>query len=232
MRSFLLLSLLAMFALPVQDGAVDGSSVSVLGYKWEKSRQTIVLPDNSATTAPAAAVLPLNKNFQRKVRDNQTAGARDPNADSVDGRAAALEQSVQESRKAAPKKLDGFAYKVKIQNAGAKVVEVVFFEYQFTESAAPANVTRRQFLCGVNVKPGKEKEISAFSLSGPSDVVSVESLGNKSGDLFKEKVIINRVEYSDGSIWQRKDWNFAEIKTGYTRAISTPWGANEMCRGL
>jgi hypothetical protein len=229
MRSLLLLPLLVVFALPAQ----DGSPVTVLSFKWEKSRHVIETPDNSPTTIPAAdAMAPANRNFRRNVRVNDPAGARDPNADSVDARAAELEKSVQQSRKAPPKRLDGFAYKVKVQNASDKVVEIVFFEYQFTESASPANTTRRQFLCGVNIKPGKERELSAFSLSGPSEVVSVESLGNKGGSLFQEKVVINRVEYSDGSIWQRKDWNFAEIKQGYTRAVGTPWAAGEMCRGL
>ena len=233
MKSILLLTLLVTLAVPYQDGspADDGSSLVVLGFKWSKSRQVIAPPDDG-TTAPAAEMIPANKNFQRNVRVNDPVGARDPNADSVDGRAAAIEKNVQESRKAGPKRLDGFAYKVKVQNAGAKVAEVVFFEYQFTEAAAPANVTRRQFLCGVNIKPGKEKELTALSLSGPSDIISVGSLSNKDGNLFQEKVVINRVEYSDGSIWQRKDWNFAEIKSAYTRAVGTPWGPNEMCRGL
>jgi hypothetical protein len=43
--------------------------------------------------------------------------------------------------------------------------------------------------------------------------------------------LLNRVEYADGSIWQRRDWNFAEIKLSYKRAVETPW-EGEMCRGL
>jgi hypothetical protein len=43
--------------------------------------------------------------------------------------------------------------------------------------------------------------------------------------------VINRVEYADGSILQRKGWNFAEMKSSIERAIKTPWGA-EMCRGI
>lgn len=234
MKSLILLPLLAMFALPVQDGAIPGddSSVAVLSYKWMKSRQTITMPDESATTVPAVTVIPSVRNPHRNVRVNDPLGTKDPNADSVDARAAALEKNVQDSRKNQPKNLEGFAYKVKVQNASKKVIEIVFFEYQFTEAASPGNMTRRQFLCGVNIKPDKEKELLAFSLNGPRDVISVESLSNKDGNLFQEKVVINRVEYADGSIWQRRDWNFAEIKTAYTRAVGTPWGANEMCRGL
>jgi hypothetical protein len=47
----------------------------------------------------------------------------------------------------------------------------------------------------------------------------------------QEKVLINRVEYADGTIWQRRDWSFAAIRENYKRAIETPWG-NEMCRSL
>jgi hypothetical protein len=224
-----------MLVSPVQSqnavrSSDEDSSLVVLGFKYSKSRQVIEKPENEAT-APAAAMIPDNKNFQRNVRANAPAGVRDPNADTIDGRSAALEKSVQESRAPKTKPVDGFAYRAKVQNASKKVVEIVFWEYQFKEASNPATAARRQFLCGVNIKPDKEKELLAFSMSGPSEVISVGSLANKSGSLFQEKVVINRVEYADGTIWQRKDWNFAEIKLTFERAIATPWGA-EMCRNL
>jgi hypothetical protein len=224
-----------MLVSPVQSqnavrSADEDSSLVVLGFKYSKSRQVIEQPENEATV-PAAAMIPDNKNFQRNVRANAPAGVRDPNGDTLDGRSAALEKSVQEARAPKTKLVDGFAYRAKVQNASKKVVEIVFWEYQFKEVSNPATVVRRQFLCGVNIKPDKEKELLAFSVSGPSDVISVGSLANKSGSLFQEKVVINRVEYSDGTIWQRKDWKFAEVKLTFERAIATPWGA-EMCRNL
>ena len=91
-------------------------------------------------------------------------------------------------------------------------------------------MTRRQFLCGLNLKPGKEKELIAFSLAGPSRVVSVQTLANKIEKPPLERVLINRIEYADGTIWQRQDWSFAEIRLSYRNAIATPW--TEMCRGL
>ena len=68
-------------------------------------------------------------------------------------------------------------------------------------------------------------------MSGPGDVVSAASGAIASGKLLQEQAVINRVEFVDGSIWQRKDWNFAEIKQGYLRAVGAPWGT-EMCRVL
>lgn len=210
--------------------ADPGSSVVVLGFKWSKSRQTVAKPV-PASTGPAASISRDDLNYERSKRSNDPPGATDARAQTVDARSAALEKVVQESRSSGSKTVDGFDHRVKVRNAGAKVVEIVFWEYQFIELLNPANVIRRQFICGVEMKPNKEKEIQAFSVSNPSAVISVDSLANKSGKPFEEKVVINRVEYADGSIWQRKDWNLAEVKFAIARAVGTPWGA-EMCRSL
>lgn len=234
MRTLLLLPLLLIFVSPTQGQSAaspdEGSQMVVLGFKWSRSRQTFERHDEE-NTAPAAVLTPDHKNFQRSRRINAQAGERDPIGDTEDGRRAALEKIVQESRTPQANSVSGFAYRVKVRNTSAKVVDIVFWEYQFSDSMNPQAVTRRQFLCGVNIKPDKSKELQAFSLSGPSDVVSVASLGNNSGSYFQEKAVINRVEYADGSIWQRKGWNFAEIKLTYERAVGTPWGS-EMCRAL
>lgn len=232
MRTLLLLPLLLTLVPPGQNAAppADESSVAVLSFKWEKDRRAVENRD-APSTAPAAAMIPANKNFERNRRINDPVGARDPNADTIDGRSAAIEKNVRDARSSKRKPVDGFAYEVKIRNAGKKAVEVVFWEYQFIETAKPSNVARRQFLCGAQIKPNKEKELQAFSLAGPGDVISAGSLEGKSAKLFEEKVVINRVEYADGSIWQRKDWNFAEVRSSIARAVATPWGT-EMCRAL
>jgi hypothetical protein len=184
---------------------------------------------SSDPTAPAAAMIPANKNFERTRRANNSPGERDPNLDTIDGRSAALERTVQESR--APKPVDGFSYRAKVANASSKSVEVIFWEYQFIDATDPTLISRRQFLCGVNIKPGKDKELQAFSLAGAGDVVSAGTLAKKAEALFKENAVINRIEYSDGGIWQRKGWSLNDVRLGYERALRTPWGA-EMCRGL
>ena len=118
-----------------------------------------------------------------------------------------------------------------MRNGGKNTIEILFWEYQFKELANPANIVSRQFLCGVNIKPGKEEELRVFSALSPSTVISVDSLGSKSENLFEEKILINRVEYADGSIWQRKDWSYTDMKPAINRALEIPWGM-EMCRSL
>jgi len=228
MRNLLLLTFALLFVPSPQTREI--SSVVIISYKWSKSRQ-VMKKIEPQYTAPAPGMIPQNKKWERDARVNNPPGARDPSLDSTDGRSAAIEKNVQESLAPQPKPVDAFKYEVKVQNATAQAVDILFWEYQFIERANPQNVTRRQFLCAMNIKAGKEKEIQAFSLAGPSEVVNVDTLAQDSANPFEEKVLINRVEYADGSIWQRKDWKFGEIREGYRRATSTPW-SKEMCRGL
>jgi hypothetical protein len=234
MKTLLLWPLLFVFVSPVQNPTASQGVVNVLGFKWSRLHQKGKAPDPAQTSPPIPAreMIPANKVFQREARVNDPMGAKDPNEDTIDTRSAALEKIVQQSRTPTAKSVDNFAYSVKIKNASQKVIEILFWEYQFIDPSNAANVTRRQFLCGVNIKPEKEKELQALGSSGPGEVISVGSLANPSGNVFQEKVVINRVEYADGSNWQRKDWNPNEIKLTYERAVSTPWNPGEMCRGL
>jgi len=230
MKTLLLLSLLLSFIVAFQ-GLVVSSDVSPLtvgNFKWSRARRNVEKPPVEGN-APASAMIPQNRNFARNARVNDPQGVRDPNADTLDGRSAAIEKSVAEARAPKTQPLDGYAYRIKIQNSSTKIVEIVFWEYQFHDPANPDLVARRQFLCGVNIPAGKGKELEGFSLSGPSDVIDVKTLN--AGTAFKENVSINRVEYSDGSIWQRKAWNLAELKGSYERVLREQWVPG-MCKGL
>ena len=121
MKILLLLPLLAMLTFPdrvVQTGTADGSQITVLSFKWSRSHQKI---DTSAPEKPlpARAMTQADKNYDRNVRINDPAGVRDPNADTLDGRGAALEKSVRDAEKP---EVDSFAYQATIHNASKQAV--------------------------------------------------------------------------------------------------------------
>ncbi len=229
MKTLLFLSLLISLLSSFQIAAVnnDSSPMTVTSFKWSRARQKVDVPEAEGN-APARAMIPQNRTFARNARVNDPQGVRDPNQDTLDGRSAAMEKSVAESRAQRSKTMDGYLYRIKAQNTSAKVAEIVFWEYRFVDPANPELIARRQFLCGVNMLAGKGKDLEGFSLSGPSEVVNVKTLADNA---FKEDVLINRVEYSDGSIWQRKGWNLAEVKASYERVLREQWVPGT-CKGL
>lgn len=235
MRVFLFMPILLLLFSESLSGQVkteNSALVEVLGSKWSKFRQKIEKPDNQTTGRAQSVSNRANRSFERNRRVNDPVGVPDPNADTIEGRSQALEKNVQDARSPKSVFVDGFLYEARIRNAGRNTIEVLFWEYQFKELANPANISSRQFLCGVNIKSGKEQELSVFSTFSPGGVISAGSLPeNNSEKLFEEKILINRIEYADGTIWQRKSWNYAAIKSAIERALETPWGT-EMCRNL
>jgi len=218
----------ALFAAG-QDQSED-SLVSVIGHKWERLRISGEKIDN-AGVPPVRSVINENKMRQRNARENQPKGSFDPNEATVDGRSAALERSVQDSRAVKTDDVNAFRYSASVKNNGDRKIEVIFWEYRFKEFANPANVSRHQFLCSVKIKPGEKFELFANSILAPSEVVSSGSLSDSSGKVFDEKVLINRIEYADGAILQRREWKMAEVKAGVEKATSAGWG-KEVCRNL
>lgn len=232
MKTLLLLSLLLSLLGSVQVSSFQDvdSPLTVNSFKWSRARQKVDVPEADATV-PARAMIPQNRNFARNARVNDPQGVRDPNLDTLDGRSAAMEKSVAESRMHRDKVMDGYAYRIKVKNSGEKVVEVVFWEYRFIDSTNPELIARRQFLCGVSIASGKGKDLEGFSLSGPSDVINVKTLADNAAEPFRQEVLINRLEYADGSMWQRKGWNLAEVKASYERVLREQWVPGT-CKGL
>ena len=212
-----------------QDVSADEAPIAVLSYNWSKDRRAMELVDTSGPTSPQPAMIPQNKNFERQKRVNDPAGVRDPNADTIDGRSDELDRMTAEARDTKPQ-TEGFTYQTKVQNNSAKPVAVVFWEYQFREKGNPAILSRRQFVCLVKVKPAKTRELEIFTLAAPSSVVSVKTLSKKAEPTFDESVIINRVEFEDGSNWQRKDWNYDDVKL--TAKTASNAKKQQTCRGL
>lgn len=202
----------------------------VLGSSWQRTTVKAKKSD-PGVTSPARVLTDDDKYFQRKTRESRTDNPMDPNRESMEARSASIDKALQESRAPKTDNVSGYLFTADLRNDTGKGVEVIFWEYRFTELARPQNVTRRQFLCAVKLKKGESRELSAFSLLGPSDIIDAESLAKSSGPVFDEKVLVNRIEFSDDSIIQRSGWKYDEVKKDVERATSTPWG-RETCRAL
>ena len=227
MRILLATSLFVLLASP---WCLGQEPVPILKATWQ--RATVPAAKIPVTpTVPAKPIIAENKNFQRNARAQRTDNPMDPYEASIEGRSAAMERNVQAARAPQPDDATGYSYAAEVRNDTGKTVAIIFWEYQFTEIAQPMNIVKRQFLCGVKLKNGDRQLLSVFSLLGPSDVIDAESLAKSNTKLFEEKVVVNRIEFSDGAILQRHGWKYEDVKDAVKRATSAPWG-NETCRSL
>jgi hypothetical protein len=216
MLSLFLLPILFVFQ-PSQQGRPTSDEqppVVATYFRWFRDRQEAkksVVP----ARGPEPPLIEPNKSIGRNQRTDGTAPERDPNAEKVEARSASLDQIAQQASESP--RVDGFTYEVKFKNLNAKQTQIIFWEYQFKETITPENTSRRRYVCGVKIKPDKDKLIQIFSTLGPGPVINVKNLMKGSGKQFDESVFIDRIEFEDGSIWQRKDWSFEEAKFAVTK---------------
>src|SRR6185437_10575721 len=184
----MLVPLLMPFFLLGQTSEISygNNSLVVVSSRWTAVRRT-PKKQEIPNMAPPPEMTAGNKNAARVARINNPQ-IPDPNEQTIDGRSAAIEKIVQESRVADPKPIDGLSYETRVRNGGTQQVEIVFWEYQFLDQANSI-VARHQFLCGVKIKPNKEKDLGVFSLLRPSNVVNASTVGDKSPAGFHERVL-------------------------------------------
>ncbi len=93
---------------------------------------------------------------------------------------------------------------LEFKNNGANVVRSLVWEFRPT--GMPAGYAPKQYLCALRVKPNAKKTLDFWSPYAPVKVVNANIRPN---GLKDGQVIINRIEYLDGSSWKRRDWRYA-----------------------
>ena len=95
-----------------------------------------------------------------------------------------------------------FFYKASIRNTSAKAITEIDWDYVFIDEHSGTELDRREFTSVQNIGPGKQKELTFTLTTPPTRRISVYSLDKKERSGIAEKVVIMRVKYADGSVWQ------------------------------
>ena len=115
-----------------------------------------------------------------------------------------LEQAVmRESLNSKP--VDLFRYRVNLKNTGIKMVKSVFWDFQASYTDDFADTTHRQFRCTAKLKPDQSERFEGYSNLPPLRVISATA------KTFNQRVVINRIEYADGTFWQRPEWHEPQV---------------------
>jgi hypothetical protein len=106
--------------------------------------------------------------------------------------------------------IDLFRYRVNLKNKGVKLVKAIVWDYQASDTDQFIDATHREFRCTAKIKPNQSERVEGFSVLPPTRVITASG-----GKGFSERVIINRIEYADGTSWQRSDWRQPDGKSKY-----------------
>ena len=95
-----------------------------------------------------------------------------------------------------------FFYRASMRNTSTKPITEIDWDYVFFDEATGDELDRRQFTSVQNIGPGKQKELIFTLATPPTRRISVHSLDKKERSGIAERVVIVRVKYADGSVWQ------------------------------
>lgn len=98
--------------------------------------------------------------------------------------------------------LISYVFEVKFRNTGDKPIRTLTWEYIFFEPGTEREVGRRQFTSNVSISPGRTRTVTMRSGTPPTETIDAASAGKKSRDQYSEQIVIQRVGYADGSVWQ------------------------------
>jgi hypothetical protein len=95
-----------------------------------------------------------------------------------------------------------FYYRASVKNTSTKAIAELDWDYVFTDAGTGDELDRRQFTSVQNIGPGKQKELTFTIPTPPTRRISVYSLDKKERNGIGEQVVIIRIKYADGSVWQ------------------------------
>jgi hypothetical protein len=175
----------------------DAGEIEILKCSWTKER---------IRQRPSMLPLASSGELIRQSRSEaQLAAARNSAnkgaASKLETQIINDEQATAKARQTAPPD-DGYRYAVKLRNNGNKVIKSIDWDYLFLDPDTSLVVSRHQFTSDDTIKPGKSKEISVIYLNPPVKTVSAKMLNKKNSANYKEQVVLVRIQYSDGSVWQ------------------------------
>lgn len=137
---------------------------------------------------------------EKRIDDAKRGGS--PEVDRIRRESKADSAILEQRRRRSPPRY-GFMYKVTVKNAGTKIIKTLDWDHVFFDSQTKAETGRLQFTGDEKIAPGKQKEFTVFASVPPSQTISVYELNKQERATVSESVVIMRILYADGSIWQR-----------------------------
>ncbi|HEU4710548.1 MAG TPA: hypothetical protein VFS76_03240 [Pyrinomonadaceae bacterium] len=95
-----------------------------------------------------------------------------------------------------------FIYKTKFKNNSTSAIAEIDWDHVFYERGTENEAGRQQFTSGEQIGPGKTRELVVRNTSPPAHTISITSLNLEERNRFTEKIVVIRVKFADGRVWE------------------------------
>jgi hypothetical protein len=157
----------------------------VVKFTWGKEKQNTRMIRGDAKGSGGVTSTPMTNN-----RDLRSRGTD-------------LRTVEKTAAKSAEKPVSNYELRLELKNTGTTAVRSLIWEFRPT--AGPADYQPKQYLCALQVKPKEKKVLEVFTPYAPVKVITAEE---RSDGLKDGEVVINQIEYVDGSVWKKRGWNY------------------------
>jgi hypothetical protein len=178
----------------------DAPGVAVVKFSWDKER---VNWERDPFGGPVENFEEMRVRARNDKRIDDAKRGGNADIDRIRREARADSALLEIARRKGPPRY-GFRYKLSVRNDGAKAVKELDWDYVFTDAATGEELGRHKFTSEGRVPPGKGKEFSFFIPNPPTLRVSAYALDKTERAGLREQVVLVRVLYEDGTVWQKR----------------------------
>jgi hypothetical protein len=144
----------------------------------------------------------MNEPIRIKPPEPKNESQEVKNRRDMNERRAEMKATVDAAKSSKQQDADQYLLQLEVRNVGTNVTKTIVWEYQPTAKAT--EYALRQYVCNVKAKP---KESKKFEMLSPSNPVKVIEADLETGKTKDGRVVINRIDYADGTMWKRKGWS-------------------------
>ena len=195
--------ILFMFSLAIlievesQEPAQVPPDIEVGEFSTSKFRSSEPITNSRSKTTNKTDTRTRSTIYQEEIR----------NRNSIENRSRDMLELEQDVMREAQRPIEMFRYRVSLKNTGLKMVKLVIWDYQASYTDDFADASHRLFRCTSKLKPNQSERFEGFSILPPIRVVNASGTAKT----LKERIVINRIEYDDGSSWRRSTWQEPEV---------------------
>lgn len=196
----LLLGLLLVVAASAQTATNLGESsdVTVTRFSWHKDVYIPALYDDPMSPNQEQADLKREQKAISKANVTRVQQGQTPLP-------LPTREIVASRRDIPPGPSVNYVYEAKVKNAGEKTIKMIVWEYLIFDPQTKVQVGHHNFTDTSKIRAGKTANLIGYTASPPALIIEAKKVEKESSHKYAEQVVINRIEYDDGSFWQRPD---------------------------